>query len=658
MPGAGSTADMKRRPPAIGPTGLIVLLFGIILVVLGAAIVRDFGTSIDEYRQVLYAQLTVESYLGQSSPTEVLTAARGLGHGPFFVVTSLFLSRVIAQLPFHFDLFQARHLTYYLSFVLGSISLLLIVLRYASWPAAISAAALYVFQPVIFGHAFINPKDTPLLGFFTTSVALGVYAIDGLPIIKKADPVPRASLAEVQGSRKAIRKGPGWSLRWIVALVLVLILGLVSIVDLASTHWSLTWAVGTLRSVYRSETWPVLSALFRVVATDAWKTPLNAYVAKLLGPYVIFASLWIASLILLTCWLVAKIILREGLSRALHRNRQWILLAVAGVFLGLTASIRVVGLFAGVLVCGLLFWRYGVRGWYAGALYCMIAGVVSLATWPYLWGHPVSGLLSSLQMTGGYSHETSVLFRGTSYLSTNLPWDFVGWLMLIQFTLPLFPLVLWGALRAIVGNRFSRQLRRELIVLSIWFWLPLVAFVILRPTIYGNFRLLLFITPPLFIFAALGIQGLWDLVRSKALRMLLIAAILAPGVVGIVRLHPYEYVYYNSLVGGTGGAFHKYEMDYWCTSLREATRDLNQIADDGETVAVLFRDTDQVAPFARPDIKVVHARTVNDVLGTRPEAVLVCSPNFGFDHAEEWATLAEVGREGAVFSKVLRGPKQ
>ena len=89
-----------------------------------------------------------------------------------------------------------------------------------------------------------------------------------------------------------------------------------------------------------------------------------------------------------------------------------------------------------------------------------------------------------------------------------------------------------------------------------------------------------------------------------------------------------------------------------------ATLANNQIANQNDEVAVLFRDTAQVAPFARPELHVVRARTVNDILATHPDEILACSPAFNFRHADEWTTLAEVGRQGAVFAKVMRGPGQ
>ena len=40
--------------------------------------------------------------------------------------------------------------------------------------------------------------------------------------------------------------------------------------------------------------------------------------------------------------------------------------------------------------------------------------------------------------------------------------------------------------------------------------------------------------------------------------------------VTLVRLHPYEYLFYNPLVGGLQGASRRYDLDYWFASLPEA----------------------------------------------------------------------------------------
>ena len=47
----------------------------------------------------------------------------------------------------------------------------------------------------------------------------------------------------------------------------------------------------------------------------------------------------------------------------------------------------------------------------------------------------------------------------------------------------------------------------------------------------------------------------------------------------LARLHPYEIMHYNFLVGGLQGASRQYVMDYWLTMLPEAMRDLSAYLD-------------------------------------------------------------------------------
>jgi hypothetical protein len=52
--------------------------------------------------------------------------------------------------------------------------------RWMSNPAALASAALFAWQPLLWGHAFINPKDPPFLVFFLGAVCFGLEMIDVL----------------------------------------------------------------------------------------------------------------------------------------------------------------------------------------------------------------------------------------------------------------------------------------------------------------------------------------------------------------------------------------------------------------------------------------------------------------------------------------------
>jgi hypothetical protein len=90
-----------------------------------------------------------------------------------------------------------------------------------------------------------------------------------------------------------------------------------------------------------------------------------------------------------------------------------------------------------------------------------------------------------------------------------------------------------------------------------------------RPSVYDGFRHFLFIMPPVFIAIGFTFQWLWEKLKP-AVWSALILALLLPGLIGILRLHPYEYAYYNALSGGEKSAFRVYETEYWLTCYKEA----------------------------------------------------------------------------------------
>jgi hypothetical protein len=108
----------------------------------------------------------------------------------------------------------------------------------------------------------------------------------------------------------------------------------------------------------------------------------------------------------------------------------------------------------------------------------------------------------------------------------------------------------------------------------------------------------------LILLAGLGLDLVFSTLRPLALRIVVLLLLVLPGMYAIVRLHPYQYVYYNTLVGGTGGAFRNYEMDYWFTSFRDVAYWLNQNAPTNANVE--SEGPDFLLPrYLRTDLKLI-----------------------------------------------------
>jgi hypothetical protein len=102
---------------------------------------------------------------------------------------------------------------------------------------------------------------------------------------------------------------------------------------------------------------------------------------------------------------------------------------------------------------------------------------------------------------------------------------------------------------------------------------PLLYAAITRPVLYNEMRHFLFVLPPLAVLVGLGLDRLARVPApsvARAVAALALGAYLAMHVALVARLHPYEYVYYNALVGGVRGAVGRFELDYWGVSLPAA----------------------------------------------------------------------------------------
>lgn len=119
------------------------------------------------------------------------------------------------------------------------------------------------------------------------------------------------------------------------------------------------------------------------------------------------------------------------------------------------------------------------------------------------------------------------------------------------------------------------------LLLSTALLFPIVYCAICRPNIFHGYRHFLFLVPVAAVIAALA----WDRLFEAAIRHRRSAVRWVSGVLGamilsqalnLAALFPDEYIYYNAFVGGVHGAAGRFETDYWGSSLREATTDLEQ----------------------------------------------------------------------------------
>jgi len=227
----------------------------------------------------------------------------------------------------------------------------------------------------------------------------------------------------------------------------------------------------------------------------------------------------------------------------------------------------------------------------------VIAALVAMPVWPFLWKHPGIGMFEALEGVSHHEWRGTVLFNGRDIRSTAMPWSYVPvWLF---WTTP--PVVIVGAALSLIPLMSSALQRlpqafavaradscrpaageSRALVAGLWFAVifPVVYVVARHSTLYDGVRHLLFIVPPLVVLAAVGwisaiaaTAGLW-----RAAVALLLMAGLAEPLVFQVQNHPNQVAYFQPLVGGPRAAYMRFEMDYWGNCLYEAVKQTADVA--------------------------------------------------------------------------------
>jgi tetratricopeptide (TPR) repeat protein len=200
-------------------------------------------------------------------------------------------------------------------------------------------------------------------------------------------------------------------------------------------------------------------------------------------------------------------------------------------------------------------------------LIVLLAYVTMLLFWPYALTNPLSGPLSALHKFSAFSESHTSFFNGRYVLNTELPRLYAPtWFLL---TVPEFTLVgvVIGMALLIIRKRFDHFI----IFLAGAF--PVLYAVIFNTPLYDGIRHLLFAMPPLVVF---GMVAVSDMVKRPATHPVagLIALLLCclPSI-QMIRLHPNQYVYFNTLVaGGLKKASLNYETDYWENTFKQGIR--------------------------------------------------------------------------------------
>jgi hypothetical protein len=227
-----------------------------------------------------------------------------------------------------------------------------------------------------------------------------------------------------------------------------------------------------------------------------------------------------------------------------------------------------------------------------------IAYLIMIAAWPWAALSPLNPVRGLLSFSDFHYHIRTILF-GKVYEMADVPRSYVPTYIAIRLPLltlgatllSLALLVLPARIGGIGGAR-----RRELGLIAFAAIFPVACQVVTEGPALDGCRHFLFVFPAIAVLAGVGLSSsigaLARLHRNAVIVWLAVIATSFTWTAGkLYHLHPYEYLYYNQLVGGLEGASRRFVTDYWVNIMPEAVEELHDFLDRTEP------ETAQTKPY-------------------------------------------------------------
>jgi hypothetical protein len=194
--------------------------------------------------------------------------------------------------------------------------------------------------------------------------------------------------------------------------------------------------------------------------------------------------------------------------------------------------------------------------------------LVSVLTWPFLGINVIPNLQELLTLRTNFPWMETVIYQGNALKAAQLPGHYlVTW---FAITTPLIILIPALLSPFAVKKRFENRL---FVLILLTLVINTILYAIIKPVTYDGLRHFLFLVP---FVSALGVMAMIEFfkhAKGTVIRIGIVILILINVAViskQIVSLHPYQYIFFNSLVGGLQGAYKKYDTEYWGASYSEA----------------------------------------------------------------------------------------
>ena len=273
--------------------------------------------------------------------------------------------------------------------------------------------------------------------------------------------------------------------------------------------------------------------------------------------------------------------------------------------IAITISIRPMGILLPILFIFFFILtnldKYKLKNFSLIIIFFFLTFFFTFLFWPYLWDNPAN-LINSLQTMSKFRFIGEVFFNGEYYIAKYMPWYYIPANILI--TTPLFVVVLFliGSIvisKKLLLNLLSLESEKE----NIWnnnlelflfysliiIFLTIILIIELSATVYTGWRQVYYIYPSIIFISVYGIKVFFEKLKFKKFVNFLLIILICSNSVWIIKNHPYQYTYFNSLIPKDN--LRNFELDYYGVSNLDTLKKLIKISNQNVSKIYIFSVT-------------------------------------------------------------------
>jgi hypothetical protein len=306
---------------------------------------------------------------------------------------------------------------------------------------------------------------------------------------------------------------------------------------------------------------------------------------------------------------IAMVVLMLGLVRLVEEYPQPSprTVLIVGLGAGLSLGCRILGgfalVYAVVAVVPLLLAEVRSQGAREAAhrlahvVYVLIPGLlfgylVMGLVWPWSIVKFDNPLQAMTYFSAFFEKPWKELFNGQMVSVPDMPWSYLPTLFALKLPEAMMATLAVG-LAVTIASLFRSDVppkrKTILTMLALAATLPLMIAMVKRPALYNGIRHFLFVIPPMAVMAGFGFAWIVDRVKRQGIMAVVgvnavfILALMLP-LTEMIRLHPYQYTYFNHVAGTVRAADALYMLDYWGLALKQASEELREQLEERQEV--------------------------------------------------------------------------